>query len=216
MTVKTETLHAGNFIESEAPGTRSRERITVLSGQVLLAGAVLGAVLAGAAAQAVAFAGNTGNGTMGAITVTGPAKLGDYKLTIVEPAANAGAFTLEDPDGVLLPVTGDVAGAYSAGGLAFTLADGATDFAAGDGFTITVSGGSLKYKEYDNAATDGSQIAAGILFDDVDATGADKPGVALVRDCEVKSGALVWDSGQSPDDKAAGIADLAKLGIIAR
>jgi hypothetical protein len=34
---------------------------------------------------------------------------------------------------------GDVAVAFSAGGLAFTLADGATDFASGDQFTITVT-----------------------------------------------------------------------------
>jgi hypothetical protein len=215
MTVKTETLHAGSFIESEANGTRSRERITVLSGQNLLAGAVLGAVLAGATGNAVAFAGNTGNGAMGAITVTGPAKNGDYKLIIIEPATNAGVFQVEDPDGLFVG-KGSVAAAFSAGGLAFTLADGATDFVAGDGFTITVSGGTSKYKKYENAAVDGSQIAVAVLWDDVDASAADKAGVAIVRNAEVKNAALVWDAGQSAGDKAAGLVDLAKRGIIAR
>lgn len=214
MTVKTETLHAGNFIESEANGTQSRERVTVLSGQVLLAGAVLGAVLAGGAGNAVAFAGNSGNGAMGAITVGAAAKVGDYKLIIIEPAANAGVFQVEGPDGVIVG-RGNVAALFNLGGLSFTLADGAADFIAGDGFTITVTG-TTKYKKYDNAAVDGSQVAAGVLWDDVDATGADKPGVAIVRNAEVKAAALVWDSGQSAGDKTAGIADLAKLNIIAR
>jgi len=41
---------------------------------------------------------------------------------------------------VIGPV-GTVAAAYSFGGLAFTLADGTPDFAVGDKFTITVTGG---------------------------------------------------------------------------
>lgn len=89
-------------------------------------------------AVAAAVAGNTGNGTMGAVTVSAGAKAGVYRLTIVEPAANAGTFVVEDPDGVIVG-SGTVAVAFSAGGLAFTLADGATDFASGDAFTITVT-----------------------------------------------------------------------------
>jgi len=89
-------------------------------------------------AASAAYAGNTGNGTMGTVTVSAGAKLGVYKLTITEPGSNIGAFEVEDPDGVLAGV-GDVAAAFSAGGLAFTLADGATDFVAGDGFNITVT-----------------------------------------------------------------------------
>lgn len=89
-------------------------------------------------AIAAAQAGNTGNGTMGAVTVSAGAKAGVYTLEIIEVAANAGTFIVIDPDGVPIG-TGNVAAAFSAGGLAFTLADGATDFVAGDGFTITVT-----------------------------------------------------------------------------
>lgn len=93
-------------------------------------------------------AGNTGNGAMGAITVSAGAKAGVYTLTVVEPAANAGAFVVEDPDGIIIG-HGTVAVAFSAGGLAFTLADGATDFVSGDTFLITVAltagGGTTKY-----------------------------------------------------------------------
>lgn len=89
-------------------------------------------------AAATAYAGNTGNGVMGAVTVSAGAKIGTYKLTIVDPAANVGNFLVEDPDGITIG-QGDVAAAFSAGGLAFTLADGATDFVAGDGFNIVVT-----------------------------------------------------------------------------
>lgn len=89
-------------------------------------------------AASAAYSGNTGNGTMGTVTVSSGAMLGVYKLTITEPGSNVGAFEVENPDGVLIGV-GDVAAAFSAGGLAFTLADGATDFVAGDGFNITVT-----------------------------------------------------------------------------
>jgi hypothetical protein len=69
--------------------------------------------------------------------VTARTKTGRRKLRIIEPAAAAGRFIVIGPDGVP-EGTGTVAVAYSANGLAFTLADGATDFIAGDGFTIDV------------------------------------------------------------------------------
>lgn len=100
-------------------------------------GVILGGTFA-ATGSSAALGTNTGNGTMGAITVTAGAKQGDYVLTIIEPGANVGTFTVSDPDGVQVG-DGAVASAYSAGGLAFTLADGATDFVAGDSFTITVA-----------------------------------------------------------------------------
>lgn len=89
-------------------------------------------------ATAAAWAGNTGNGAMGAVTVGAGAKIGTHKIVILEPGANVGTFAHYDPDGELVSVRGVVASAYSGGGLAFTLADGATDFAAGDGFDIEV------------------------------------------------------------------------------
>lgn len=41
MTTKTEGLHAGHFLESEANGTLSREVANVVSGQVLVSGQVV-------------------------------------------------------------------------------------------------------------------------------------------------------------------------------
>jgi hypothetical protein len=214
MTVLTEGTHAGEFIVSEANGTRSRDAVIVLSGQDLRAGHVVGKVTTGTAASA-AVAGNTGNGAMGAVTVSGAAKLGVYVLTIVAAAANAGEFVVEDPDGVTVG-NGTVAVAFSGGGLAFTLADGATDFAAGDQFRITVSGSS-KLKEWNPANTDGSQYAAAIMFDAVDATGGDAHGVAIVRAAEVNAAELQYFTGATTNQKAAALQQLAApAGIIGR
>jgi hypothetical protein len=99
-------------------------------------GVIAGATFA-ATAAGVAGGGNTGNGTMGAVTVTAGAKQGTYVLEITGAASNAGSFRVTDPDGDFVD-DGDVAAAFSAGGLAFTLADGATDFVVGDTFTIPV------------------------------------------------------------------------------
>lgn len=89
-------------------------------------------------ATSAALGTNTGNGAMGAITVSAACKVGAHTLTIIEPGANVGTFMHVDPDGNVVG-HGVVASAYSSGGLAFTLADGGTDFIAGDQFTITVA-----------------------------------------------------------------------------
>lgn len=204
----TEARRTGEFILAEGNGTISREAVTVVSGQNLAAGTVVGKITKAGTASAAAFAGNTGNGAMGAITVSAGAKAGVYKLTVVEPAADAGAFQVEDPDGVVIG-TGNVASAFSAGGLAFTLADGTANFIAGDGFNITVAAGSGKHKAYNANNTDGSEVAAGILYEAVDASLADAPGVIIARHAEV---AEVHLTGID----AGGKTQLAALGIVVR
>lgn len=47
MSIQVESHHPGEFLLSEGNGDISRENITVLSGQVLLAGAVVGKITAG-------------------------------------------------------------------------------------------------------------------------------------------------------------------------
>ena len=214
MVTLTEDYRAGAAIVSEGNGLISRDRVTVLSGQNLKANAVLGRVYLGAG-SAVAGGGNTGDGAMGAITVGADAQAGDYILTVTKADTNAGDFQVVDPQGDVAGV-GTVAVAFAGGGLSFTLADGSADFVVGDAFTITVAAGSGKYVEYDDAGTDGRQVAAGVLFDAVDATDGDVDGVAIVRSAEVAKDALVWESGQDAAAKTAAYADLAILNIIAR
>jgi len=120
MNTKTETTHAGDFIISEANGNRSRESGTLISGQNLAAGTVVG--------------------------------------------------------------------------------------------KITASG---KYTQYNNDASDGSNVAGGILYAAIDASGGDALCAVIARDAEVNSDQLTWPN-DSPLDLNAGIADLLAVGIIIR
>lgn len=213
MTVLTEGQHTGEFLVTEANGSLSRETVTVLSSQNLKAGHVLGKVAVGTATGA-AVSGNTGNGTIGTVSAGATAKAGVYTATCIEPSANGGTFTVEDPDGVNVGTA--AVGTAFAGPVVFTIADGATDFVAGDRFTITVAAGSGKYKEYNPANTDGSQTAVAILYAAVDATAADTEGVVIARHAEVNAAELVWFSGADAGQKSVGLAQLKPNDIVAR
>src|SRR5690348_11606747 len=120
MSIQTESIHDEEFLISEAEGHRSRENVTIVSGQDLAAGAVVG------------------------------------KIT-----------------------------------------------------------GSGKYAIYDNGASDGTEVAAGVLARAVDAGSADKDGAIIARDAEVNGDLLDWDDNDGTGI-TAGKADLASLNIRVR
>lgn len=138
-------------------------------------------------------------------------------FTILASAADgdAGTFSVLAPDGDALP-DATVGTAYSNAQLNFTLNDGATDFAVGDKFTVTVAAGSGKVVEIDFTAVDGSQNAYGFLIAAVDASAADVVGVAIVRDAIIVSTDLVWPTGATAGQKTAALAQLQEAGIIVR
>lgn len=93
---------------------------------------------AAAAGTSAAFAGNTGDGTITASPATGSGcKVGIYKVICIEPTTNLGKFSVEDPDGITIGIA--TVGTEFSTHLTFTIADGGTDFVAGDGFNITVA-----------------------------------------------------------------------------
>lgn len=214
VTPVTEYWHAGGFLVSEANGHRPRDSCVIASGQVLQAGTVLGKVVLGAA---TAVAGtNTGNGTMGAVTVGAAGIVGVYTLKITKAATNAGDFEVFDPNNEVCGI-GTVALAFAGGGLTFTLADGATDFVVGDTFVITVAAGSGKCSPFDPTATNGLHRAFAVLYGPVDATNYDRPGAVIARSAEINASELVWGANvTTTPQKTAALASLAALGIIAR
>ncbi|MDT4804763.1 Bacteriophage lambda head decoration protein D [compost metagenome] len=210
MTIKTEGVHAGEFLLSEANGSRSRENIVICAGSGLLrAGTLLAMITAVNALTPAAQAGNTGNGTVGSVTVTSAAITGTYVLEITVAAANGGKFEVTDPLGRLVG-EGQVGQAFTGGGLTFTLADGSTDFAVGDGFNLAVQANLGEWTAYDDDGTDdGRRAATGILYAGVDATAVDVKAVAVVRDAEVIEELLAGLD-------TPGRADLKALGLILR
>ena len=196
----------------------TREEVTILSGEGVLAiGTVLAKLRVGAATSAAKSGGNTGNGAL-TMDVTTPvlvgARPGIYTARVITAAANGGVFRVEGPDG---NVKGDVAvGATFADEIKFAIADGATDFIVGDGFDITVAAAANKYIGMKLTGANAGGASA-VLISKVDATSADKVGVVVARGpSEVINTGLVWPVGISDADKATAIAALEARGIVIR
>lgn len=304
MTTLTEGQHAGEFLVSEDEGTLSRDTVTVLSGQNLKAGEVIGKATRALAAAPIPAVVGTGNGTMTAIKPGPDAQTGSYVVKCITAAANGGTFSVTAPDGNALPnaavgtaykhshiefllndgstdfilndtftvaVTaggtpavvgtgngtisgislgrntrpgtyrlecitavlnagtfkvvapnGDalpnatVAVAYTDDQINFTIADGSTDYIVGDYFHIVVAKGSDKAITWAPTAVDGSQNVAGILYAAVDASLADKKGVAVTRNAEVNAAELQYGAAITAAQKNVAIEQMKKLSIAAR
>lgn len=171
-------------------------QITLLSGQNLLRGAVLGKItIPGSATSAVKASGaNTGNGalTMDATTPVLPnARVGVYQVRFTSPTA----YRVTDPRGEVL---GDGANAAAfADQIKFVTAAGGTAFVAGDGFDISLVVGPGKYLLALGAATDGSQVPNAILAEDCNASSGDTVTIAYIR-ATVDENACIFGAGLNP------------------
>ena len=101
-------------------------------------GQVLGKVLFGTPTED--HTDNTGNGAMSGLALKANAQLGDYTVECITATTDAATFAVFDPLGRRMADAATDA-AYDNGEIAFTIADGATDFIVGDAFTITVPEG---------------------------------------------------------------------------
>lgn len=76
-----------------------------------------------------------------------------------------------------------------------------------------------KFVDYDNAGTDGSEEAAGVLYTECDnsagAIPVDFTACVVTRLAAVRKGALTWNSGVDTAGKTAAYADLAANFLIA-
>ena len=173
------------------------------------------------------------DGTVEGFAVIGTAYTGQVKFTIADGttdfdqtslwtitvsaavSADGGSFSVVDPDG--LQVGTATVGVAFTGPINFTIADGATDFQAGDGWTVNVAAGSLYYTQFDPAAYNGAETAAAILFDGVKSTTTPVKQTITKRDTEVNVSELVWKTGVTAPQKTAALVQLAEeLGIIGR
>jgi hypothetical protein len=97
----TEGRHAGEFLVSEGNGRISREIITVLSGQILSAGTVLGKVAASGKYKILAPAADDGSEVAAAILYGAvDASGGDAEGVAVLRLAEVNAAELVWPDGI--------------------------------------------------------------------------------------------------------------------
>lgn len=96
-----------------------------------------------------------------------------------------------------------------------TIASGAGKLEPGTVLGKITTGG--KFTKLTPAATNGSQNAAGILWAGVDASGADSPGVVILRGpALVNRHEIIWPEGASEAQITAATTALGALGIILR
>ena len=213
MSILTEGRHTAEFLVSEAEDNRSRETVTVASGQDLDAGAVLGKLTKRQAAAAIPTNAGTGSGAMTALTFGPDVQVGSYVIALTETSATA-AFTVTAPDGTSLP-NGAVGTAYTSDHVNFTVANAGT-MTAGDYYILIVANGTEQVEAWDPTAVDGTQDAYGILYAAVDASSAATAGVAIVRNAQINSDELTWATTVTGGQKPTAINQLAAAGIIAR
>jgi hypothetical protein len=85
------------------------------------------------------------------------------------------------------------------------------------GAVIGIQTASGKVKVVDPSATDGSQVAAGVLLQAIDAASGDKKsGIAVVRHAMVSDRGLIWPSAMTSLEKANATQQLKTLGVLVR
>jgi hypothetical protein len=85
------------------------------------------------------------------------------------------------------------------------------------GAVVGIEAATTKVVQLDPAATDGSEIAVGVMAADVDAAASDRTdGILISRHAIVADHALIWPVGITPIQKAAAKLQLKALGILVR
>lgn len=221
MATLTETIHAGAFIVQEVEAFYSRDTGTIALSQTIVPGQVLysSGVIAGVTTSVAADAGNTGNGvfTLDATTpALAAAQNGAYRVVCEAVVANAGTFLVLDPGGVEIGRY-QVGAAAFASQIKFAIADGATDFAVGDAFTVTVGLESGTDQEWSAIPNDGSKVASAVAIYPITTDGTTKGKIAILRrGAEVRLSDLTFATSISAANKAKAIEELRLSGIICR
>lgn len=178
--------------------------VTIDESQTLARGAVIGLKTV-AAGTAAADAGNTGDGAISAFALAagGPAKIGTYLATCVEAVTNSGVFHVTDPDGVLigqLTVAVSSNTTFTGDGITFNIADGATDFAVDDFFTLPITAGNGRGILLDKDATDGSEVFYGVLTSAVTTAASATASASVAIAGSFQTQALSFASGTAYTD----------------
>ncbi|MCE5334397.1 MAG: head decoration protein [Desulfobacteraceae bacterium] len=197
MQVLTEQNRLGDILKFESGDVKrfSREDVTVLSGQELAVGAVIGKITKGACpATGTADAGNSGAGTCSAVSAGAQAQVGTYAVMPGDQVKGATSGASGRVQSLSLS-TGSWAGGDAAGTLIL------------DDVTGTFQSENINVEDNANVATIGGNASNYY---------PDRPGVAVVRDAEINAGNLVWPAGATSDQKAAALVRLAERGIVSR
>jgi hypothetical protein len=188
----TQPLPYDNLIDQSYP---LRTKTGTITTGTLTAGAVLGRINTSVGTPAYS-ANNTGNGTIGSISLGAQATGGVYNLNCntVATSATTAKFTLTDPLGNVISTAIATGSQQTTTHLVFTITAGGTAFAIGDVITVPVLAGN--YKLAASAANDGSATPVAILLTDADASSASVESLILVAGA-VNARRLSFGTGHS-------------------
>lgn len=185
-----------SFAKDDATIKQDAGRVAALAPLTLMGKSIV------LATSITADVGNTGDGTFTALALApgGPPRAGSWNLECVGAVVNGGVFKLEDPDGnivvndLTMTVGAGAATVFIAGGMTFTITDGATDFIVGDKAAIVITADG-DFKPLTTGALDGSASVAGIYAGESIAA-ADIVAGDVVDRAMIVGGALTFDSSQ--------------------
>ena len=196
----------GEFLIGESNDSMSREQSLVIPLTTRLQpGTVLGKITEGAVTVAGApVAGNTGNGTMSTPTLDPATNAGVYRVLFSSPTV----FQVLDPRGVI--VGRGAPGAAFTGPVIFTITNGGTAFAAGDGFTITVTiAAANQWGPLDLTKNNGQEIAKGFNFYGLPINTGTTRTAIIARDARVNGKKIFWPAGITDLQKSTASGQLA-------
>ena len=85
------------------------------------------------------------------------------------------------------------------------------------GTVVGIDTATAKVKQIDPTATDGTEVAVGVLATSIDASLIDREdGILIARHAVVADHSLTWPAGITSLDKAAAIAQLKAAGVLVR
>jgi hypothetical protein len=165
----TQGRDISSIIKEEAPDYLSRDKVTVLAGQDLAIGTVIGKVTAGSVpTSGTLTAIGSENGTCTVVTGGKNTKVGTYTITCTAVVSHGGVFEVTGVNGehlgtVTVGPGAGLTGVFTSDQINFTLTDGSTDFALGSKFTVAVPAGGGQVRALNLTGVDGSRNAVGIL-----------------------------------------------------
>lgn len=209
-----EGRHPGEFVMTEANGSRSRETLTIAASQEIEANAILCSVADPAQITAVASAGagNTGNATiaMGAPAVSTAVRPGRYRGI----ATDATTVSWEDATGHFVGVS--THGAAFDGSIKFTVTAGSTPNVIGDEFYVDVSGAADAWQHVAYDPDSDLPIAGIAIYGAITGAGETTKVAGIVRDAEANGNCVAWPEGITTNQQSLAIGALRRLGIIVR
>lgn len=212
--MQVEGRHPGEFVMTEANGSRSRESLTISPSQEVEANSILCSVADPAQITAGASVGaeNAGDATisMAEPAVSAAVRPGRYKGV----ATGATSVSWEDATGHFIGIS--THGSPFAAEISLTITAGATPNVAGDEFYVDVGGAADAWQHVAYDPDSDLPIAGIAIYGAITGAGETTKVAGIVRDAEANGNCLAWPAGITAAQQTLAIGALRRADIIVR